>query len=94
MVPDQVSEVGTLEETFRFKAKDAGEISGTFYGTGDLEGVTVEYAESFDPKIPQVFCDEYPPCVQAGTCIKIPSDFPPGFNEPYVSMFEGVIFGY
>mgnify|MGYP001815307009 FL=1 len=94
MVPDQVAGVGTLEEIFKFKAKDASEISGTFYGTGDFEGVTVEFAETFDPQIPQEYCDEYPPCVAAGTCIPVHPDSPEGFNMPYVTRFEGVVFGY
>ena len=94
MWPDQVAAGSTLEETFKFKAKDASEISGTFYGTGDLEGVTVEFVETFDPAIPQEYCDEYPPCVAAGTCIPVHPDSPEGFNLPYVTRFEGVIFGY
>ena len=94
MVPDEVSEEGTLEETFRFKAKDAGDISGTFNGTGEFDGVTVEYAETFNPTIPQAYCIEYPPCVEAMTCIPVREDSPFPFNLPYVTRFEGVVFGY
>ena len=92
MVPD-LAEDGTLEETFKFKAKDAGDISGTFYGTGEFEGVTVEFAETFDPEIDQVYCDVYPPC-ESPDCIKIEADAPPGYTQPYVTRFEGVVFGY
>ena len=91
MAPDQVPEVGTLEETFKFKAKDAGDISGTFYGTGELEGVTVEYTETYNPLVPQEYCTEYPPCVEAMTCI--PVSEATGL-PPYVTEFEGVVFGY
>lgn len=94
LVPELVSEQGILEETFRFKAQDAGEISGTFYGTDELEGVVVEFAETFDPAVPQTYCTEYPPCVGTGECVAVAPDSPPPFNVPYVTIFEGVIFGY
>ena len=94
MVPDQVAEVGTLEETFRFKAKDADEISGTLYGAGALEGVTVEFAETYDPdNVEQGYCDVYPEC-ELPDCYKIAADGEPGYTWPYVTRLEGVVFGY
>lgn len=88
MVPDLATN-GTLEETFMFRPKDASERPGTFYGTGEFEGVTVEYVETEDSSIPQGYCTEYPPCVDAGTCIKIEEPM-----YPMVTRFEGVVFGY
>jgi len=92
MTPDQVSGVGTLEETFSFKAEDADEISGTLHGTGDFEGVAVEYALTFDPAA--TFCSFYPPCVAAGTCIPVMEGGAPGFDQPAGYLIEGVVFGY
>ena len=94
MVPDVVAGTGTLEETFKFKAQDADEIAGTLYGAGALEGVTVEFAETYDPdNVEQGYCDVYPEC-ELPTCYKIAEDGEPGYTLPYVTLLEGVVFGY
>jgi len=90
MVPELATD-GTLEETFRFRPKDAAERPGTFYGTGEFEGVTVEFVETEDASIPPKYCDEYPPCVYDETCIPV-ADYT-GL-PPYSARFEGVVFGY
>ena len=44
LTPDDYSGTGTLVDNFKFPVAQAGSISGTYYGTGVLEGVVAEYA--------------------------------------------------
>jgi len=44
LTPDMFAGTGTLVDNFKFPVAQADSISGTYNGTGALEGVTAEYA--------------------------------------------------
>jgi hypothetical protein len=44
LTPDSYTGSATLEDTFKFPVKQSDNISGVYHGTGELEGVSVEYA--------------------------------------------------
>jgi hypothetical protein len=77
----------TLEETASIKTKDLSTLSGTWQGTGELEGVSVDYVltinEDASPDCPGV----YPPqCEDIGGCV--PAE-PPYYVGPTVYNMSG-----
>ena len=76
--PDDYSGTGTLVDNFKFPIAQADNISGTYYGTGTLEGVAVDY--SLTPAAPGSLtldaCDNLPwqGCVplDSTTCDPVP----------------------
>ena len=67
-IPDGYAGLGAFVEDFKFKAEEIiSGVSGTFTGTGELEGVTVDYALS--PPYPTEAIDYPPECYgYAGLC--------------------------
>jgi hypothetical protein len=60
-IPNEYAETGAFVEDFKYKAEEiASGVSGTFTGTGALEGVTVDYTLS--PPYPSAAVDFPPEC--------------------------------
>ena len=87
LVPTGYPEGTALEETAAIKTKDLSTLSGTWQGTGELEGVSVDYVltinEDATPDCPGV----YPPqCEDIGGCV--PAE-PPYYVGPTVYDMSG-----
>jgi hypothetical protein len=90
LTPDLHAGTGTLVDQFKFNAQQSANISGTYSGTGDLDGTTVEYELSVDPNA--AFCDTLPPqCNSVMPCIPICESCGEGFNVPFGYLMNGLI---
>ena len=71
LTPDLGS--GTLVDEFKFPVKQDDSIRGTYIGTGNYEGVTVDYALGPFMPLPSV-CPDMPPQCTDGTydCVPVP----------------------
>jgi hypothetical protein len=101
-IPDDHAGTGTLEEDFKFKASELADgITGVLQGTGDLEGVTIEYELTPPNVLP---ASEYPVecygyvalCPECFPAITPGPDGIPGTedDEFYQYDFSGWIEGY
>ena len=71
LTPDGFEGAGTLKENFNL-LQDGSLPAGTYTGTRDLEGVTVEYQlipYTGDPAVLTSMCSMSPPYCGTGTCI-------------------------
>jgi hypothetical protein len=74
LTPDGYEEAGTLKENFNI-LQDGSLPAGTYTGTGELEGLTVEYQlipYSGDPAVLVVMCSESPPYCNEDGAVCIP----------------------
>ena len=80
----------TLEETASIKTKDLSTLSGTWQGTGDLVGTTVDYVLTIVPDATPVCPSEYPAqCADIeGGCL--PAE-PPYVEGPTVYEMSGFV---
>ncbi len=90
LTPDLYAATGTLVDAFKFNAQQSASISGTYSGTGDLDGTTVDYELAVDPNA--AFCANLPPqCGVVMPCIPICESCGEGFNVPFGYLMNGFV---
>jgi hypothetical protein len=76
LTPDDYEDVGILKDNFNFVQEDPATISSAYKGTGDLEGVIVEYQLTpyvGDPAILAQMCAEAHPYCASGENLCVPT---------------------
>ncbi len=76
LTPDDYEGAGTLKDNFNFVQEDPALISSAYKGTGDLEGVTVEYQLTpyvGDPAVLAQMCAEAHPYCESGENFCVPT---------------------
>jgi len=90
LTPDGYEGVATLVDNFKFPVRQADNITGTYIGTGDLVGVTVDYAliPAAPPSLPLDACVGMPwACVpdDPTTCDPVPAGVAGYFMSGWVN---------